>query len=224
VMDQLVSLRAKAGHALLLDCRSLQWRHLPFDPAGQELAVLVIDTQTRHALVSGAYGQRRLSCEEAAQILDVASLREATEASLGAARNRLGPERFERALHVVSENARVLDAVAILEASLAGGTGTGATGDLRDLGALLSASHASLRDSFEVSCPELDSVCESAESAGALGARMIGGGFGGSAIALTPTDRIEAVISSVAAAAAKRSFPKPCIFAAHPAGGASRAG
>jgi len=222
VMDQLVSMRARAGHALLLDCRSLQWRHIPFDPAGEDLIVLVIDTQTRHALVSGGYGQRRTACEEAARTLGVASLRDATPASVDAARSRLGEERFERARHVVSENARVLDAVAVLEAGSS--AQAGAPGRLRDLGALLSASHASLRDSYGVSCPELDIVCESAEAAGALGARMIGGGFGGSAIALMPTARIGAVISSVTAAAGKRTFQKPCIFAAYPADGAHRIG
>jgi galactokinase len=213
VMDQLISMRARAGHALLLDCRSLQSRHIPFDPAEQGLTLLVIDTQTRHALVGGGYGQRRLACEQAARILEVASLRDATRDSVEAARARLGHERFKRAWHVVTENSRVLDAATVLEG-----------GDLRDLGPLLSATHTSLRDDYEVSCPELDAVCESAEAAGACGARMIGGGFGGSAIALMTAGRIEAVKASVMMTAARRGFPKPSVFAAKAAGGARRAG
>jgi galactokinase len=213
VMDQLISMQARAGHALLLDCRSLQCRYIPFDPAEQGLTLLVIDTQTPHSLVTDGYGQRRLACEQAAGILGVASLRDATKDSVEAARARLGYERFKRAWHVVTENSRVLDAAAVLEGD-----------DLRDLGPLLSASHASLRDCYEVSCPELDAVCESAEAAGAFGARMTGGGFGGSAIALMTTGRIEAVMASVVETAERRRFPGPSAFAAQPAGGAQRVG
>jgi galactokinase len=214
IMDQLVSLRARAGHALFLDCRSLVWRHIPFDPSGADLALLVIDTQTRHDLASGGYADRRGACQDAAHILGVASLRDATEESVRSARDRLGGVYFKRAWHVVTENARVLSAVAALEAA--------PSGNLRAIGTLLSASHASLRDSYDVSCPELDAACESAEAAGALGARLIGGGFGGSAIALVPSGQVGAVTTSVTVAAATKGFSKPRVFAAQRAHGAER--
>jgi galactokinase len=214
VMDQMVSMRARAGHALFLDCRSLEFRHVTFDPVAHGVTVLVIDTRTRHALAGGLYGSRRQACQEAARIIGVPSLRYATESSVERARNRLGEERYRRAQHVVTENARVLATVAILDAG----------GDLTSIGPILSASHASLRDTYEVSCPELDAACESAQTAGAIGARMTGGGFGGSAVALVAAELVTRVSAAVTAAAEDRGFPTPAAFAALPADGARRVG
>jgi galactokinase len=214
MMDQMVCMRARAGHALFLDCRSLDARHVPFDPGSKGLTLLVVDTRTHHTLVGGLYGTRRRACQEAARVMGVPSLRDATTESVESARSRLGEELFRRATHVVTENARVLATVAILDAGR----------DPDAIALLLSASHASLRDGYEVSCPELDAVCDSAEAAGALGARLTGGGFGGSAIALVPTGLVDAVVSAVTAAAGDRHFPAPAMFAATPAGGAGQVG
>jgi galactokinase len=178
------------------------------------MALLVVDTRIRHALAGGLYRARRQACHEAAAILGMASLRDATEWSLERARGRLGEERYRRAHHVVTENARVLATVAALEAG----------GDPAAIGRLLSRSHASLRDGFAVSSPELDAACESAEGAGAVGARMTGGGFGGSVVALVPADLVPGVTVAVATAAGRRGFPEPAVFVAVPTDGACRVG
>jgi galactokinase len=212
VMDQMVSLQGRAGHALFVDCRTIEFRHVRLDPAAHGMTLVVVDTRTRHALAGSLYGARRRACSEAAVILGIPSLREATEGSLEEAKDRLGEERYRRARHVVTENARVLAAVAALDAGA----------DEALIGPLLSRSHASLRDCFEVSSPELDVACQSAEDAGALGARMTGGGFGGSAVVLVPTELVPKVGAAVVAAAETQGFPKPAAFVAVPADGARR--
>ncbi len=175
IMDQFASTQATAGHLLLLDTRSLEVRHIPFDLAADGLTLLVIDTRAHHQLVDGEYAARRKSCEEAARELGIGSLRDVTD--LGLALSELDDDTLRRRVrHVVTENERVLTVVDLLEA-----------GDARAIGPLLTASHVSLRDDYEVSCLELDLVVETALDAGALGARMTGGGFGGSAIALVET-------------------------------------
>ena len=177
VMDQMVSMLGRAGHALFLDTRSLDTEQVPLPLEAAGLCLLVLDTRAGHRLVDGAYADRRSACEAAAAVLGVAALRDATLEQVEAAAGELGEERLRRARHVVTENARVLEAVELLRA-----------GELDRLGPLLAASHASLRDDYAVSSPELDTAVEAAVAAGAVGARMTGAGFGGSAIALTATD------------------------------------
>lgn len=185
VMDQFASTHARAGHLLLLDTRSLEVRHIPFDLAADGLALLVVDTRAPHALVDGEYAARRASCEEAVRILGVRALRDVTD--LDAALASLHDDVLRRRVrHIVSENERVLDVVELLE-----------SGDVRAIGPILSASHVSMREDYEISCRELDLVVDTALAAGALGARMTGGGFGGSAIALvelTDLDRVRETI------------------------------
>jgi len=179
IMDQSASLLAQVGHALLLDCRSLDTSQVPFDPAAAGASLLLINTRAKHHLSDGEYGQRRAECEEATRRLGVRSLRSLTSP---AEVDRLAdPVLRRRARHVVADNQRVLDVVALLSTPL------GRPADIyRDIGQLLTESHASLRDDFEISWPEADATVEAALAAGAFGARMMGGGFGGSVLALVP--------------------------------------
>ena len=209
-MDQAASLRATAGHALLLDTQDGSVRQFPFDLTAAGLELLVIDTRAEHALVDGQYAQRRATCEAAASTLGVATLREITPQGLPAALDRLdsqeqldSQEARKRVRHVVTEIARVEEFVALLEA-----------GRVDEVGPLMDASHASLRDDYEVSCEELDVAVAAAREAGALGARMTGGGFGGSAIALVPATATPAVADAVSAAFAAEGFAAPAFLAA----------
>lgn len=199
-MDQRASLLCTAGHALLLDCRDDSTAQVPFDPAAEELALVVIDTRVHHALGDGQYGRRREECARAAAALGVESLRDATLDDV----ERLDDDLLRRrARHVVTENARVLDVVERLRA-----------GRLRAIGPVLTASHASMRDDYEISAPELDLAVETAVTAGALGARMTGGGFGGSAIALAPDADVIRV--SVEDAFRAREYAAPHVFTVWP--------
>ncbi len=207
-MDQLASLLCQPSHALLLDFQSGERTHVPFDLSGHGLALLVIDTRARHALVDGQYAQRRSSCEQAAATLGVGSLR---ASDLAAVESLEDVTLWRRARHVVTEIERVLDTVAALQAE-----------DFGRVGELFLASHASLRDDYEVSCRELDLAVETACTSGALGARMTGGGFGGSAIALVPADRVEAVSTGVRRAFAEADLRTPHPFAVVASRGASR--
>lgn len=207
-MDQAASLRARAGHALLLDTRDGRVEHIPFDLAAAGLELLVIDTRAEHALVDGQYAQRRATCEEAAAALGVATLREIDPAALPAALDRLATdEQRRRVRHVVTEIARVEHFVALLR-----------SGQLAEVGPLLDTSHASLAEDYEVSCAELDVAVAAARAAGALGARMTGGGFGGSAIALVPAEAGSAVAEAVTAAFALERFAPPVFLTATAAG------
>ncbi|GGZ24205.1 galactokinase [Streptomyces inusitatus] len=212
IMDQTASACCAEGHALYLDTRDLSRRQIPFDPAAHGLALLLIDTGVKHAHSTGAYGERRAGCESAAAALGLGSLREIPQEELPGALTRL-TDPVQRALtrHVVTENGRVERVRAALEA-----------GRARAIGPLLTEGHASLRDDFAVSCPELDLAVRAALAAGALGARMTGGGFGGSAIALVEASARERVAGSVERAFAEASFRRPEIFAAAPAAGARR--
>ena len=219
-MDQAASLRSRAGHALLLDCRDFTVEHVPFDLAAIGLELLVIDTRAHHALVDGQYGSRREACETAARLLGVTTLREVAPGDLDDAADRIrsaggdaAEEVVRRMRHVVTEIARVEEAVALLRA-----------GRVRDVGPLLDGSHASLRDDYEVSCAELDVACEAARAAGALGARMTGGGFGGSAVALVEAASTDAVAAAVAQAFGDKGFDHPAFLRAVPADPAGRAG
>ena len=211
-MDQSAALRSQEGRAMMLDCRDGSIAQVPFDPAGHGLALLVMDTRAEHALVDGQYAQRRRSCEEAARQLGLRSLREVAFADLDDALGRLpDPLVRARARHVVTEIERVRRTVALLRA-----------GRLADMGPLLNASHVSMRDDFEISCDELELAVGVANSEGALGARMTGGGFGGSAIALLPAARVAEVSSAVTRAFADKGFGVPHCFSVTAAGSARR--
>jgi galactokinase len=215
-MDQSVSLRGRAGHALLLDTRDGSVRHVPFDLTAHDLALLVIDTKAEHALVDGQYAARRAACDEAAARLGVSTLREIGPDRLGDALATLahgtgavgeGSHDAEvlvkRVRHVVTEIARVQEFVALLDADR-----------VEDVGAAMDASHASLRDDYEVSCRELDVAVDAARAAGALGARMTGGGFGGSAIALVRAGDVDAVAAAVASAFEAEGLHAPAFLVA----------
>jgi galactokinase len=223
IMDQSASLRCQAGHALLLDCRSLEVAQVPFDPAAAGASLLLVNTRAKHALADGEYGRRRAECEEAARRLGVPSLRSVTEP---ADVDRLAdPVLRRRARHVVADNQRVLEVVALLRslsgASAAGASAAGAAA-YGEIGRLLTQAHASLRDDFEVSWPEADAAVEAAVAAGASGARMIGGGFGGSVLALVPSASLDAVRDAITSAFAEHGWTPPEFLAATPADAARR--
>jgi galactokinase len=211
-MDQSASLRAQVGHALLLDCRDGTIEQVPFDPHAHGLCLLVIDTHATHTLLDGQYAARRASCEQAAQQLGLTSLREVPVDDLEHSLDQL-PDKALRARtrHVVTEIQRVVQIVALLRA-----------GRLADIGPVFNASHASMRDDFEISCAELDLAVQVATAHGALGARMTGGGFGGSAIALVPTPSEAKVTSAVIQAFADQRLAAPSCFAATAGGPAQR--
>jgi galactokinase len=212
VMDQMASMLCTEAHALFLDCRSLAAEQVPLDVAAAGLTVLVVDTRTPHQLTDSAYGRRRAACEEAARRLGVPALRDVPAAELDAALARLDDdEQRRRVRHVVTENDRVLRTVEVLRA-----------GRTAEIGPLLSASHASLRDDYEVTVPQLDVAAEAAEAAGALGARMTGGGFGGCVLSLVATDRADGVREAVRGAYADAGFGEPGFFEAVPSPGAHR--
>jgi galactokinase len=209
-MDQLASMLGADGHALFIDIRSLEIRPVPFDLAAHGLALLVTDTRAPHSLTDGAYAERRGACEEAATALGVRALRDLEVARLvDPDVAALDPVVVRRVRHVVTENARVLAAVALLT-----------DGDPRALGPLLTASHASLREDYEVSSDELDLAVDTALAHGALGARMTGAGFGGSTIALVAAERADAVAAEIAAAFERRGWSRPTSFQAVASAGA----
>ncbi|CAL9526838.1 galactokinase [Streptomyces sp. enrichment culture] len=213
IMDQTASACCESGHALFLDTRDLSRRQIPFDLAAEGMRLLVVDTRVKHSHSEGEYGKRRAGCEQGAALLGVDALRDLPYEDLDAALARLGDEEEVRRLvrHVVTEDARVERVVALLEA-----------GDTRAIGPVLVEGHASLRDDFRVSCPELDLVVDTAVDAGALGARMTGGGFGGSAIVLTEEGDVPAVTKAVEEAFATAGHTAPRIFEAVPSAGARR--
>ena len=209
IMDQSVSLMAKRGSALLLDCRDLTSRDIVFDVAPHGLELLIIDTQAHHSLTDGGYAQRRASCDGVVAKLAVRSMRELTMEKLEASHNLISTTEFMRARHAVTEIARVLDAIKALESK-----------NFTTLGHLLNASHASLRDDYDVSCPELNTAVDAAITAGALGARMVGGGFGGSAIALIKAIHTQEMIKSIEVAFESKRFKTPRFFTSIPSQGA----
>ncbi|MFI6083759.1 galactokinase [Streptomyces sp. NPDC051217] len=216
VMDQMASACCTEGHALYLDTRDLSQRQVPFDLAAVGLQLLVVDTRVKHALGDGAYAERRAGCEAGARALGARTLREVEYAHLPDALDRLAGEaasvrRYVR--HVVSDNHRVEQVIALLDA-----------GDVRAVGPILIEGHVSLRDDLRVSCAELDLVVTSAVTAGALGARMTGGGFGGSAIVLVETADADTVTKAVEEAFATAGHTTPRVFPAVPSRGARRVG
>lgn len=213
IMDQTASACCEAGHALFLDTRDLSQRQIPFDLAAEGMRLLVVDTQVKHSHSEGEYGRRREGCEKGAALLGVDALRDVPYEELDAALARLGDDEEVRRLvrHVVTEDHRVEQVVSLLE-----------SGDTRAIGPLLVEGHASLRDDFRVSCPELDLVVDTAVSAGALGARMTGGGFGGSAIVLAEEADVPAITKAVEEAFASAGHKTPRVFEAVPSAGARR--
>jgi galactokinase len=205
IMDQYASLLCEAGAALLVDCRSLEAESVPLDLEGAGLALLVCDTRVERGLAETGYNDRRAACERAARSLGVKALRDATEGDL----DLLSGEELKRARHVVSENARVLEAVKALKDR-----------DFDEFGRLMYASHASLRDDYEVSTPELDAFVEIAKEHGARGARLTGAGFGGCAIALVPEGETAALTQACEQAFAGHAFEEPAFYEFVPAAGA----
>ena len=208
IMDQSISLMGQAGHALLLDCRDLSTKLIPIDLAASDLELLIIDTQAHHSLVDGGYAERRGNCEAAAAKLGK-SMRELNLAELESGKSKLTEVEYRRARHAVTEISRVLECVSALEAK-----------DFLRVGQLLNDSHKSLRDDYNVSCPELDLAVETSNKSKALGARMVGGGFGGSAIALLKRDDIQSAKDAITKAFALNGFKAPRFFESLPSDGA----
>jgi galactokinase len=210
-MDQLAALRSVEDCALFCDMRSLATEAVPF--ALTDLTVLVIDTRAEHKHASGEYRRRREGCEEAARRLGVAALRDVSADELAEALARLDDDeelqRYTR--HVVTEDDRVLRTVELLRA-----------GEPEGVGPLLTDSQASMRDDFRITIPELDVAADTLVEAGALGARMTGGGFGGCVIGLVPTGKVGDATEAVEAAYARHGFRAPSAFTAHPSAGAHR--
>ncbi|WP_266384253.1 galactokinase [Streptomyces canus] len=213
IMDQTASACCEAGHALFLDTRDLSQKQIPFDLAAEGMVLLVVDTRVKHSHSEGEYGKRRAGCERGAALLGVDALRDIPYGELDAALERLGDdeEAVRLVRHVVTEDERVEKTVALLE-----------SGETRAIGPILVAGHASLRDDFRISCPELDLVVDTALASGALGARMTGGGFGGSAIVLAEAADVEPLTKAVQEAFAAADFTAPRVFEAVPSAGARR--
>ncbi|MCN9241937.1 galactokinase [Streptomyces sp. RY43-2] len=212
VMDQTASACCVDGHALHLDCRDLSIRQVPFDLAARGLALLVVDTRVKHALGDGAYAERRAGCEEGARRLGVSHLRDVPYEDLDAALARLSDERVRRYVrHVVSDDHRVQRVIDLLD-----------VGEVRAIGPVLTEGHASLRDDLRISCPELDLVVDTANASGALGARMTGGGFGGSAVVLAEASATDTITKAIEEAFTAAGFTAPRVFPAIPSAGARR--
>jgi len=209
ILDQSASLLCTFGHALFLDTRERRTEQVPLDLAAAGLELLVVDTGTSHTHADGGYGDRRRECERAAARLGVAALRDVTDVAALAA---LDEVLLRRARHIVTENARVLEVVAVLRG----------VADPRAIGPVLTAGHASLRDDFEISTVELDACVDAAVEAGAHGARMVGGGFGGSAVVLVDRDRAGSVADAVRERFAREGFTAPRTFDVVPSAGARR--
>ncbi|TCM46680.1 galactokinase [Kribbella sp. VKM Ac-2568] len=212
LMDQMASMCCTAGHALYFDIRAMATDQIPFDPEAEGLSLLVVDVKAPHRHVDGEYAARRKSCEQAAAELGVPALRSVAFEDLDDALARLSDDVVRRRVrHVVTEIRRVEEAVALMRA-----------GRLREVGPLFTASHASLRDDFEITVPELDVAVDTALAAGALGARMTGGGFGGCIIALVETSATASTLTAITEAFAAHSFTPPASLSATPSPGASR--
>ena len=211
IMDQSASLLGRTDSAVFLDCRSLESEVIDLGFAAAGLELVIIDTGVSHDHATGGYADRRASCEAGAAALGVSSLRDVSVDDLERARQLLDDVTFRRVRHVVTENQRVLDTVRVLREQ-----GPAFIGDLLD------ASHLSMRDDFEISVPELDLAVETAQANGAIGARMTGGGFGGAAIALIPSESISRLQVAIDGAFAEHGFGQPVTFPVTAANGATR--
>ena len=215
-LDQSASVLSREGHALFLDCRDFSTRPVPWDLASQGLALLITDTRAEHSHVDGEYTARRADSERAAEALGVPTLRDAEPARLEELLASIDDEVVRRrARHVITEIERVRE----FDALLASGT---VREHVAELGALLDASHDSLREDYEVTVPQLDLAVDTARQAGAHGARMTGGGFGGSTIALVEADRAQEIAETIAAAFDGAGFTAPEFFLALPSEGAGQ--
>jgi galactokinase len=211
IMDQSASLLGEKDCAVFLDCRSLDYRIIPLGLEAADLAMLIIDTGVKHEHANGGYAERRASCELGARLMGVGSLRDLTVDDLPRAREVLDGVTFRRVRHVLTENQRVLDTVAALESA-----------GPRSIGELLDASHRSMRDDFEISVMELDLAVDTAIENGAIGARMTGGGFGGSAIALVAREDVSRIQVAIDGAFAEHALGIPDTFVVVPSMGAVR--
>ncbi|MEY2955073.1 MAG: galactokinase [Actinomycetota bacterium] len=211
IMDQSASLLGQLDQGVFLDCKDLSSQIIDLGFAREGLELLIIDTKVEHRHADGGYASRRAACEAGAKALGFTSLRGATEADLPRAEALLDNVTYRRVRHVITENQRVLDTVAALQAK-----------GPRAIGELLYASHQSMRDDFEISIDELDTAVETALRHGAIGARMTGGGFGGAAIALCPIEKISEISRSVDAEFLALGYAKPDIFVVSAAPGARR--
>jgi galactokinase len=212
IMDQFISVMGRQNSLLLLDCRSRETRLVPMADASVQL--LIANTNVRHELSGGEYAQRRSQCETAAKILGVTSLRDATAEMLESAKGKMDEVVFRRARHVIGEIERTVHAAEGIRES-----------NWATVGQLMYASHASLRDDYEVSCTELDAIVEIAEAigikGGIYGCRMTGGGFGGCTVALVKTENVEAITNQIAADYKKKTKIEATIFVSRPAAGAT---
>ena len=211
IMDQTASLLARADGAVFIDCKTLETKNITLGLAEQGLVVAVMDTQVSHRHSDGGYRSRREACERGAEAMGVSSLRELVVTDLPSAQGAMDDLTYKRVRHVVTENARVLETLDAL-----------ADGQLEKLGALLLESHASMRDDFEISIPELDLAVEIAMQTGAVGSRMTGGGFGGAAIAIISETKLAELEQKVKQAFAEAGFAEPRVFAVLPSQGARR--
>lgn len=210
LMDQLASLCGQPRHALLIDFRDDSVTPVPFDPAAAGLALLLINSNAPHRHAGGEYAARRASCERAAAALGVGSLRDVQDRGEAVLRGVPDPVDARRARHILTENQRVIDVVAALGDS-----------DFAAVGRIFDASHASMRDDFAITTDHIDLIADTAVRAGALGARMTGGGFGGCVIALTALDRCDGVAVAVRQAVAGAGFDPPTITLTEAGAGAS---
>jgi len=215
ILDQSASIRCREGHALFLDCRTGEAEHVPFDLAARGLSMLIIDTRAPHRHVDGEYAARRADCERAAAALGLRALRDLTLDGLDDALARLeSPVERRRVRHIVTENQRVLHTVGVLRAGV----------EPHRLGELLTESHASMRDDYEITVGEVDLAAEAAVEAGAYGARMTGGGFGGCVIALCDTERTAEISGAVHKAFVAAGYTPPATFPATASAGARELG
>ena len=212
IMDQFIACHAQAGHALMLDCRSLEYRRVPLPPG---VRLVIGNTMVRHELAGGEYNRRRADCREGVRILTralphIRALRDVTVAELDKFGQDLPATVFRRCRHVITENARVEKAAAALEEK-----------DLDRVGRLMAESHASLRDDYEVSCPELDRMVEiAAAQPGVYGARMTGGGFGGCTVNLVRGERVDEFRAAVSRLFREATGIEPVLYVTNAAGGA----
>jgi galactokinase len=209
MMDQLASLCGEPRRALLIDFLAASVRPVVFDPDAAGIALLLINSRAPHRHAGGEYASRRASCERAAADLGVGSLREVQDSGVGVLGAVSDPVDARRARHILTDNQRVIEVVAALGDS-----------DFAAVGRLLTASQASMRDDFEITTDHIDLIADTAVRAGALGARMTGGGFGGCVIALVPADRVDVVSGAVRRAVDDAGYPEPTIARTHAAAGA----
>ncbi|MFN2461373.1 MAG: galactokinase [Candidatus Velthaea sp.] len=210
IMDQLASVYGRVGHALLIDCRSLEVT--PVAWALEDASIMVCDSHVKHELAGSAYNDRRAECESAAALLGVRTLRDVPPAVFAQRASELPEVLRKRARHVVTENTRVLDAVRALR-----------RGDAAEFGALLNVSHASLRDDYEVSAPEIDCLVAAAQAVnGVYGSRLTGGGFGGSTVSIVRRDAAAAFEAAVRSAYAAAFGRDPSVIEVYPSAGAAQ--